>query len=487
MIIIAYLYWGEIRMKRIGALILMLFLFSIIVVFQVSAHEMTFYENDFSVVVSGNVDNGLSGKFATVMLINQKASRDDILPNDLLYLGQTEISQDGNYKFEFGVKKETNTDDYYVKVVCDGQDISSSIERAYVVIDDDTEYKLKIKNNGENFTIEATSDKQNSTCNTFVSFINNQNNVLNTSIIKNSPETFEFSDESDFAKVFLWKDNLRPLMFSRRVSRGAVISSVNVRYPGYTSKALTFSFDDDPASDAKLIEIFNKYGVKGTFNALGTIDKNDPSIYDGHEVVAHGKRHLNMTLDTYTTEECLSDIIDEKAVVKEIFGEGSARGFVWPYTAPIDRDDFETLLQAVRDNYDFCRETPSSGNFKLPEDWHRWAPTCKHDTMYTYLPGFLKYDDDELILFYIWGHAFEFTPDYNGDWSQIEGFLEAIKDKNIWCATNGEIYDYVTKSKNLVINMTNVYNPTDIDIYVELNGVNTVVGPQETIYANSVK
>ena len=35
--------------------------------------------------------------------------------------------------------------------------------------------------------------------------------------------------------------------------------------------------------------------------------------------------------------------------------------------------------------------------------------------------------------------------------------------------------------------MTNVYNPTDIDIYVELNGVNTVVGPQQTVYANPVK
>lgn len=474
-------------MKRIGTLILMLFLVSLIVVFQVSAHEMTFYENDFSVVVTGNADNSLSGKFATVMLVDREVSHDDILPNDLLYLGQTEISQDGNYKFEFGVKSETNTDDYYVKVVCDGQDISSSIERAYVVIDNDTEYKIKIKNNGENFTVEATSDKQNSTYNTFISFFNNRNSVLNTSIINDATETFGFSDESDFARVFLWKDNFSPLMLSRRVSRGAVISSVNVLYPGYTSKALTFSFDDDPASDAKLIEIFNKYGVKGTFNVLGKLDKNDPSIYDGHEVVAHGKRHLNMTLDTYTTEECLSDIIDEKAVVKEIFGEGSARGFVWPYTAPIDRDDFETLLQAVRDNYDFCRETPSSGNFKLPEDWHRWAPTCKHDTMYTYLPKFLEYDDDELILFYIWGHAFEFTPDYNGDWSQIEGFLEAIKDENIWSATNGEIYDYVTKSKYLVVNMTNVYNPTDIDIYVELNGVNTVVGPLQTVYANPVK
>ena len=140
MIIVEYLHWGEICMKRISALILTIFMIFSTVLFRVSAAEMTFYENDFSVVVTGNADNSLSGKFATVMLVDREVSHDDILPNDLLYLGQTEISQDGNYKFEFGVKSETNTDDYYVKVVCDGQDISSSIERAYVVIDNDTEY-----------------------------------------------------------------------------------------------------------------------------------------------------------------------------------------------------------------------------------------------------------------------------------------------------------------------------------------------------------
>ena len=52
---------------------------------------------------------------------------------------------------------------------------------------------------------------------------------------------------------------------------------------------------------------------------------------------------------------------------------------------------------------------------------------------------------------------------------------------------NKTILIITTKSKKLVVNMTNVYNPTDIDIYVELNGVNRVVGPHQTIYANSVK
>ena len=31
-------------------------------------------------------------------------------------------------------------------------------------------------------------------------------------------------------------------------------------------KAITFSFDDGVWQDRRLIEIFNKYGLKGTFN-----------------------------------------------------------------------------------------------------------------------------------------------------------------------------------------------------------------------------
>ena len=33
-------------------------------------------------------------------------------------------------------------------------------------------------------------------------------------------------------------------------------------------KAVTFSFDDGVTQDIRLIEIFNKYGLKGTFNFI---------------------------------------------------------------------------------------------------------------------------------------------------------------------------------------------------------------------------
>ena len=42
--------------------------------------------------------------------------------------------------------------------------------------------------------------------------------------------------------------------------------SVFLRYPGGKPKAVTFSYDDGVPQDLRLVEIFDRYGMKGTFN-----------------------------------------------------------------------------------------------------------------------------------------------------------------------------------------------------------------------------
>ena len=37
-------------------------------------------------------------------------------------------------------------------------------------------------------------------------------------------------------------------------------------FPGGRAKALTMSYDDGKLADERLLEIFNRYGIKGTFN-----------------------------------------------------------------------------------------------------------------------------------------------------------------------------------------------------------------------------
>jgi len=45
-----------------------------------------------------------------------------------------------------------------------------------------------------------------------------------------------------------------------------MIRSVFMRYPEGKAKAVTFSYDDGVIEDKKLVEIFDRYGMKATFN-----------------------------------------------------------------------------------------------------------------------------------------------------------------------------------------------------------------------------
>ena len=79
-------------------------------------------------------------------------------------------------------------------------------------------------------------------------------------------------------------------------------------------KAVTFSYDDNTKQDFRLVEIFNKYGLKCTFNVdsglLGheghliregvnvdwsKINAEDVKpLYDGHEIAVHTLHHPNL-------------------------------------------------------------------------------------------------------------------------------------------------------------------------------------------------
>ena len=70
-------------------------------------------------------------------------------------------------------------------------------------------------------------------------------------------------------------------------------------FPGGKHKVLTMSYDDGKFADRKLVDIFNKYGIKGTFNLNSGLYNDgkriDPSewreLYKGHEVAAHTLTH----------------------------------------------------------------------------------------------------------------------------------------------------------------------------------------------------
>ena len=65
-----------------------------------------------------------------------------------------------------------------------------------------------------------------------------------------------------------------------------------ITFPEGRSKVLTMSYDDGRIHDKRLVEIFNKYGIKGTFHLnSGWMDPDlvqmrDEAVmlYAGHEI-----------------------------------------------------------------------------------------------------------------------------------------------------------------------------------------------------------
>lgn len=71
-------------------------------------------------------------------------------------------------------------------------------------------------------------------------------------------------------------------------------------FPHGKTKALTMSYDDGRLQDERLVGIFNRCGLRGTFNLNYGIMQNDRTripaervkeLYAGHEVATHTLTH----------------------------------------------------------------------------------------------------------------------------------------------------------------------------------------------------
>lgn len=165
---------------------------------------------------------------------------------------------------------------------------------------------------------------------------------------------------------------------------GFGLPKVNMCFPGFKKKALTFSYDDGIREDRQLICILNKYGMKSTFN-LGNLFmyEHDPEIYltaaecvalyrdTGYEVAAHGERHLRLT--ELEAPAVWREIMHCKQTLEKLFGyivSGMAYAF---------GDCNDEVIQILRScGIHYARTTVSTEDFALPHDWLRMPCTCHH-------------------------------------------------------------------------------------------------------------
>ena len=259
-----------------------------------------------------------------------------------------------------------------------------------------------------------------------------------------------------------------------------------LRYPNFLNKALTLSYDDGVLADLRLMEILGRHGIKCTFNINSGLfgagsrlpeevirEKYLPSP---HEIAVHGYKHL--ALSALQAPALMLEVLEDRKNLEALVG-APVTGMAYAYG---DYDD--RVISLLGDcGISYARTVTSTHGFVPPTEPLKWDPTCHHnDPRLMELATRFVTDETlsyrgEPILFYLWGHSYEFDEKHNNNWEVIEEFAAYIGNRaDIWYATNGEIWQYLSAYRALVFDVDGrcVYNPTATDVYLHMNGKDVV-------------
>ena len=272
---------------------------------------------------------------------------------------------------------------------------------------------------------------------------------------------------------------------------------MKMRFKDGNLKVLTLSYDDAKVQDIRLIEIMNKYGLKGTFNINSGMYLPEDAVREkfygrlklseaqrlyansGYEIAVHALTHP--FLEKLDTTEIIYEITEDRKAIESHYGK-IARGMAYPYG---------TYNEKVIDILEKChiayaRTIKSTYSFSMPENWLKLHPTCHHncEKLEELIKRFVEVPNrwNDVEMFYMWGHSCEF--DDNDNWEVIEKFAEyAGGHEHIWYATNIEIYDYVKAYERLQTSYDKkiVHNPTSIDVWFDVKGEVYCVKAGETL------
>ncbi|MCM1134611.1 MAG: polysaccharide deacetylase family protein [Clostridium sp.] len=247
---------------------------------------------------------------------------------------------------------------------------------------------------------------------------------------------------------------------------------VYICFPGGKHKALTMSYDDGREEDRRLVEIFNRYGIKGTFHlnsglsAVGRIPKEEwKELYKGHEISCHTVTHP--TIGRCPIEQVAIQVLEDRRALERIAGY-PVRGLSYPNGSY--NEEIVKLLPGL--GIEYSRVVGDTDNFALPENFLTWKATCHHNhNLLKNGEQFCALNKTQyLYLMYVWGHSYEFTQDNN--WELMEEFCRMTGGReDIWYATNIEIVDYMKAAKNLkfTVDETMVYNPNACSIWIQVD------------------
>ena len=224
--------------------------------------------------------------------------------------------------------------------------------------------------------------------------------------------------------------------------------------PWYKFKpsAITYSFDDGSANHLKVaIPLLDKFGFKGSFNLITSLDNDFPAYKiaaeNGHEITSHTVTHPN--LKDLSREEQEKEIAESKYLIESKTGH-EAVTLVYPYCVPGDEDLAQKYYISGRHCYwDYISPNPVN-MFNLPSFGigNESSVTSAEDLNDLIKTALLK---ESWIVFLIHGidddGGYSFT-----DSRELEKHFQYVKESDqFWVATFRDVSKYILEANSLVI------------------------------------
>ena len=277
-----------------------------------------------------------------------------------------------------------------------------------------------------------------------------------------------------------------------------VLQDVFLRYPGGLDRALTFSYDDGVQQDVRLLEIFNRHGLKATFNLNGGLFAPEGTVYPAgtvhrrmteqeavaayacgeHEIGFHGLLHLYW--EQLGPDQLLWEMVGDRHRLETLF-HTMVRGGAYPFGTWNQRA-VEALAAcgAV-----YCRTVEGSHSLEIPDTWLSLSPTCHHadPALPELCDRFLREQvERKPLFFYIWGHSYEFEAQDN--WDLAERMAQQLGCREqVYYATNIALFDYINAFRALRYNAegTLMENPTATTVWFSHRGETQSIRPGERL------
>ena len=222
-------------------------------------------------------------------------------------------------------------------------------------------------------------------------------------------------------------------------------------------KAVTFSFDDGVMPDIRLIEILNRYGLKGTFNLNSSLlglkgevmprgitvrhDKVFPSmvkeVYAGHEVAVHTLTHP--LLPKQDDETVAYQVEEDRKALSRLCGY-EVVGMAYP-CGGVNNDARVAEVIKTKTGVRYARTITSVYNFDKQENLYQFHPSVSYamENFEEIVDKFLALQSDTPQLLYIWGHSYEMDANLI-TWENFERICKKLSGReDIFYGTNKEV------------------------------------------------